>query len=1178
MKNDRLRYGIALLKIACLALLLSLKLQAKTDVTDHGWNAISGWSPDGKHIAVADSFGITIYNAATLKKRFKVDGDASAVGFFSADGRYYYSVDSQGLNRLNLSNAKSTRVAAIENIHRVYTIGNNGEMVVVSRDKPYDVNRYQIHLIRDGKAPRALAEVTPTAGKFVDDVCVFPHKSDDTVLIYATDQTPPKTNWDSATIAGHRFYSLDLKTGKLAPLSTVSEEDAYSYGFSSMRPVVGKDEVFEIADGLKGNYDLFNPYTGKPVRTLSVPGVEFELGAPGVVISKRTVTKDGSTQYFRDYLQSGTLKTIRNVELPGADTLKKLHGFAPYNVDKNTEWLRLDNKLVALDLEQSAITSEHPTEFTFFRPLGQPKGEADTMILLASGDYGTGDKLIKYDLTNNTIQSTQAAPNPIKYSRFAFHPTEPEFVAISSEGDVHAYRIGRAGLSHINRGPEAFFAEYASDGETIFALESYDFPEVVQFDAAQFPVDPKAIRYESSPPATTMPNSLTDLVVSKSGKWLIQTDSYRSYLNRTTDGKQLATLGEHGIPRDSIGTIDSLPTAYAIAPNDASFANLSTQKDWDQNGDVIHRTTLNLTPISDDISDETEPTWSVKLPNAAYRLIGYTDDSQAVRLLNLQSGDIESYAASNGEPTGKQSTQLQLAADSFEDPDLFSPHDLSQSPSGTHLVVKDRQRIDVINLSTGTVTTHTLSDPINEVHFPAGGELFAVQTESGELLFYPLDATESNEPKAVLTFYNDGNDYLLQSANGQFDASRLLQERGVYQQGVALLPLNQIFDQSFEPTLFGSLMSGADLPETALDFEQIARAPTAEIRHNTNYTDRVQLKLSAKSPIGQLTTVQLYQNDKLVKEFDPKARDLFYEEFELPLLPGENQLQLIATNADGIASTPAVATVTPPQSANEAIEERSAERTLHLLVVGVNEYKNSKYNLNYALPDAEAMLEQIRNASGDLYDNIEVYSVFNLDATSAGIIDEFEKVRANAQPQDVFIFYFAGHGVMSTELEQFYIVPSDVTQIYGAADSLEANGISSRQLRALAETVRAQKQVFILDACNSGGALEAFSERGASQEKAIAQLARATGTHWITASSSSQFATEFAELGHGAFTYVLLQGLNGKADAGDQRVTINELKAYLESELPRISKEYKGSPQYPTSYGYGRDFPISVQN
>ena len=102
--------------------------------------------------------------------------------------------------------------------------------------------------------------------------------------------------------------------------------------------------------------------------------------------------------------------------------------------------------------------------------------------------------------------------------------------------------------------------------------------------------------------------------------------------------------------------------------------------------------------------------------------------------------------------------------------------------------------------------------------------------------------------------------------------------------------------------------------------------------------------------------------------------------------------------------------------------------------------------------------------------------------------------------------------------------------------------------------------------------------RGAAEERAIAQLARSTGTYWLTASGSEQFATEFAALGHGLFTYTLLEGLSGKADGGtmDKKITVKELSAYLNDRVPELSEQHKGQAQYPTSYGFGQDFPIVV--
>ena len=203
-----------------------------------------------------------------------------------------------------------------------------------------------------------------------------------------------------------------------------------------------------------------------------------------------------------------------------------------------------------------------------------------------------------------------------------------------------------------------------------------------------------------------------------------------------------------------------------------------------------------------------------------------------------------------------------------------------------------------------------------------------------------------------------------------------------------------------------------------------------------------------------------------------------------------------------------------------------------------------------------------------------IYSV--IYATKINIENTFKEIIKDCKPKDVFLFYYAGHGVMSTESKDFYIVPYDVLQLYGADDALAQKGISARELQEYSKNIPAQKQLFILDACQSAGALEAISMRGAAEEKAIAQLARSTGTHWLTASGTEQFATEFSQLGHGVFTYALLQGLKGGAADSQKLITINELKAYLETQVPELTQKYKGTAQYPASYGLGNDFPVEI--
>ena len=100
----------------------------------------------------------------------------------------------------------------------------------------------------------------------------------------------------------------------------------------------------------------------------------------------------------------------------------------------------------------------------------------------------------------------------------------------------------------------------------------------------------------------------------------------------------------------------------------------------------------------------------------------------------------------------------------------------------------------------------------------------------------------------------------------------------------------------------------------------------------------------------------------------------------------------------------------------------------------------------------------------------------------------------------------------------------------------------------------------------------------AGDEKAIAQLARSSGAIWIASSGTKQFATEFETLKHGVFTYALLEALDGKADiGGDGKITVSEIKFYLEDRVPDLTKQYGGESQYPMAWMRGSDFPVTVK-
>jgi hypothetical protein len=349
-------------------------------------------------------------------------------------------------------------------------------------------------------------------------------------------------------------------------------------------------------------------------------------------------------------------------------------------------------------------------------------------------------------------------------------------------------------------------------------------------------------------------------------------------------------------------------------------------------------------------------------------------------------------------------------------------------------------------------------------------------------------------------------------------------------------------------------------------------------KKGANYmSDKAKITLRTKVLDGGsgIKNLSIYQNTKLIHTEDDFSfnEHKFNKEYVVNLLPGNNQFKVVTTNLQGIESWPDIISI-------NYSGEASANANLYVVNVGINEYLNPQYNLNYAYKDAVSFIDQIKEGAENIFEEINVFSLYNSDASKPEILDRFNKVIEEANPQDVFIFYFAGHGTIDLDqsLGGYFLVPYNVTQLYGQIRMLEEKAISSAELKTLFSKIEAQKQLIILDACHSGGAAEYFAMRGSPEEKAIVQLARSSGTVVLAASGSQQYAVEFEELGHGVFTHTLLQGLSGKADGGekDGKITVNELKAYMEDQVPQISEQYGTSAQFPTGFSSGQDFPISV--
>ncbi len=439
-------------------------------------------------------------------------------------------------------------------------------------------------------------------------------------------------------------------------------------------------------------------------------------------------------------------------------------------------------------------------------------------------------------------------------------------------------------------------------------------------------------------------------------------------------------------------------------------------------------------------------------------------------------------------------------------------------------------------------------------------------------------------------FVDAGGEYAVVSRDGRFDGTSASSEKLYWgaRKSNKKTSLSSTFERGFTPKLLRSLLYEDQVIEEIDIEEEIEEIPVIQVisfdGQQTKMDDgmikvstskkQVQLQVAATVNKENLEQIKLFHNNKLVAVNEDPTSLVTFDVTLSNALGNENYLYVVGTSKNGIDTEKQKIIATYNGNTD-------APPRLFLITVGINEYKNPRYNLNYAIADADAFSSAMTGDQSTLFSEVRHLGIRNTDFTKSKMESVFEKVMTNAREQDLLIFYYAGHGVMSKGTDappEFFLVPHDVTQIYGRDELLFEKAVSASGLKEISRKINAQKQLFILDACQSAAALESIASRGILEEKAIAQLARSTGTFWITATGSEQFATEFETIGHGVFTYTLLEGLKGKADGanGDKKITVRELSAYLEERVPELAEKYQGTPQYPSSYSFGNDFPVII--
>ena len=434
--------------------------------------------------------------------------------------------------------------------------------------------------------------------------------------------------------------------------------------------------------------------------------------------------------------------------------------------------------------------------------------------------------------------------------------------------------------------------------------------------------------------------------------------------------------------------------------------------------------------------------------------------------------------------------------------------------------------------------------------------------------------------KIIYTYYQlTRDDWFVKARGGFFDGNAGAKKYIFYVKGMQTFNVDQFFEDFYRPGLLQQAYKTRGLINENLNLDDyLQKSPPPSVKFTTNYNDSVfkkgivTLNFQVSDNGGGIDEIKVTQNGKrIISDFKRnkkvKRGRRLNESLELMLVPGNNKIQISAFSQGRIESN--IISQNIIYQSNENLPD------CYVLTIGINKYKNESLNLNYAKPDAKAFSNVIKKHSKNLFNSMTFYNLIDNEATKEHIINAINDIASKAKPKDVFMFYYAGHGSMIGT--DFYFIPTNCIRIYDLTD-LTDNALDAEYMQKKFSLIKALKQVMILDACQSGGATEVLAQRGAVKEKAIAQLSRSAGIHVLASAGSEQFAVEFKSLGHGLFTYILLDALNGNADGSplDGKVTVYELKSYLDDQVPEYTSKFKGVRQYPYSYSGGNDFPLTL--
>ncbi len=430
----------------------------------------------------------------------------------------------------------------------------------------------------------------------------------------------------------------------------------------------------------------------------------------------------------------------------------------------------------------------------------------------------------------------------------------------------------------------------------------------------------------------------------------------------------------------------------------------------------------------------------------------------------------------------------------------------------------------------------------------------------------------------ILQLISTETGWTIVDEQGRFDSSEPGMNNVAWEAEDFEIPIEDFAASHYEPGLLATHIEPEPefINEKPVDVPKGIKLPpevTLSIEDSKKTAGQpVRIKVEAQGLGGGVKQVNLYHNGKRVST--DALLDTRTEEqqklikkimsFQVVASEGENTFKVIASNEMDIESQSETLTMT--------FEGQKPPSVLHIITVGINQYKDSRLNLDYSVADAMEIAGVFKTAVLKSYDQLKQIPLRDQEATRSNILTQLKQLKTLPQ-QDALVIYLAGHGLAVNG--EWYYLPHE-TLLQDNETYYTQVGISASEIQKSLADTQIQKILVMIDACYSGAGLSAFRKLQDTQRHFSRAMSQSVGVVVMAATRKDQEAAELSDLGHGLFTYVVTDGMKGKADfkPQNQLVSAHEVAEFSTQTIPQFSRKYLGAAQEPTAFTMGRDFDL----